>query len=417
MASPSFQEELDRRWEAGPDGISALVDWLLAGCARQGASDLHLEPRQDAVLFRWRRDGCLSDLGIGHGPLRMNVVQRIKVLAGMLTYRTDIPQDGRLTATVGAGPLDMRVSVYPAALGEKIVVRFFQERGLNAPPAPDGQGLAAAEHWTLASLGLRESDAARLAGYLTRPQGMVLLTGPAGSGKTTTLYAALRHIVEQSRGQRQIVTIEDPVECILQGVTHTGLKPVSGLDYPAALRALLRQDPEVIMIGEIRDGETAQVAVQAALTGHLILSTVHAPSAPEVLLRFLHLGAEPYLAASVVSAVLEQRLVRRLCDCKRAAAAPLSPGGTGAGAQEGEPFLAAGCERCEHTGYKGRLLVAELLPVEGAVRGAVLARKDSLELMNAAASVGWRGLWARGVEEAAAGLTTFAELRRVLVPQ
>jgi len=405
MSVSSFQEELDRRWSAGSEGVPALVDWLLTGCAKQGASDLHMEPRQDEVLFRWRRDGCLSDLGVGCGPLRVNVVQRVKVLAGLLTYRTDIPQDGRITGTTAKGVVDMRVSVYPAALGEKVVVRFFQRTTASESPAPaDAQ---AVEEWTLASLGLMPADAARFAAFLTRPQGMLLLTGPAGSGKTTTLYAGLRHIVAHARGQRQIVTIEDPVERILPGVTHTELKLVAGLDYPAALKALLRQDPEVIMIGEIRDGETAQVAVQAALTGHLILSTVHAPAAPEVLLRLLHLGVEPYLIASVVSAVQEQRLVRRLCPaCKTADADSV----------DGAPFRAAGCDECARTGYKGRELLAELLPVEGLVRDAVLARKDSLELMSAAASVGWRGLWARGVEKAAAGLTTYAELRRVLMP-
>ncbi|MCY3023843.1 MAG: ATPase, T2SS/T4P/T4SS family, partial [Planctomycetota bacterium] len=208
--------------------------------------------------------------------------------------------------------------------------------------------------------------------------------------------------------------IEDPVERIMPGVTHTELRPASGLDYPIALKSLLRQDPEVIMIGEIRDGETAQVSVQAALTGHLILSTVHAPSAPEVLLRLLHLGVEPYLSASVVSAVLEQRLVRKLCQCSRipGTCSPLNVSPE----SPAEPFLAKGCEQCGQTGYKGRMLVAELLPVEGNVRGAILGRKDSMELMNAAASVGWRGLWARGVEKVTAGLTTYSELRRVLIP-
>ncbi|MGD0094072.1 MAG: GspE/PulE family protein [Planctomycetota bacterium] len=407
MAKSLFQEELDRRWKAGADGISSLVDWLLLGCARQGASDLHLEPRPDEVLFRWRRDGHLSDLGVGQGPLRVNVVQRIKVLAGMQTYRTDIPQDGRIPGTGVHGVTDMRVSVYPAALGEKVVIRFFHGRGSIISGVHLDGGQAAVE-WTLASLGLVPRDVTRLAAFLRRPQGMVLLTGPAGSGKTTTLYTCMLKIIEQSAGHRQIVTIEDPVERIVPGVTHTELKPTAGLDYAAALKALLRQDPEVIMIGEIRDGVTAQVAVQAALTGHLILSTLHAPSAPEVLLRLLHLGVEPYLTASVVSAVVEQRLVRRLCACRLAV-----PGDESAV----EPFRPNGCEECAHTGYRGRILVAQLLPVEGPVRECVLGRKDSLELMSAAARVGWRGLWAQGVELAAEGSTTYAELRRVLIEQ
>ena len=408
-----LQEQLDLRWKAGADGIPALVDWLLAESARSSASDLHIEPRENDVLLRWRRDGCLVDAGVGRGVLRTNLIQRIKVLAGMLTYRTDIPQDGRITASALNGGVDMRVSVYPAALGEKVVVRFFHSArpaGEVAQPAGEVAQPAgvSAQDFTLDSLGLNSLDAERIEACLARPQGMLLLTGPAGSGKTTTMYAALRKIVENAHGQRQIVTIEDPVERIIPGVTHTEIRPAAELDYPAALKALLRQDPEVILIGEIRDGQTAQVAVQAALTGHFILSTVHAPSAPDVLLRLMHLGVEPYLLASVVSAVLDQRLIRRLCAaCKRKAE-------NGAPAAGAEPFRAVGCEECAGTGYKRRMLVAELLLVEGAVRNAILARKDSMELLNAAAASGWRGLWSRGVEQVAAGLTTFSELRRVL---
>ena len=375
----AFQSELERHLAAGAEGVPALVDWLLAQSAHCGASDLHLEPRQDELRLRWRLDGCLVDAGVVRTAVRGNLVQRLKVLAGLLTYRTDIPQDGRIAGSNDNGVTDMRVSVYPAVLGEKVVVRFFHAHARPAQADAD---------WTLQNLGLEDALAHRLAALLGQPQGMLLLTGPAGSGKTTTLYAALRQVVSQAAGQRQIVTIEDPVERILPGVTHTELRPVSGLDYPAALRALLRQDPEVIMLGEIRDTETAQVAVQAALTGHLILSTVHAPSAPEVLLRLLHLGVEPYLLASVVSAVLEQRLVRKLCQCGRAETERRRRGdaetrrhGDGepkipiipmlpippirerghADTGEGAGFLPRGCAECGQTGYKGRLLLAELL--------------------------------------------------------
>ena len=392
-----LQQELDKRLASGAEGIPALADWVLQQSARAGASDLHLEPRSDELLLRWRVDGCLADAASVRGPLRNNLIQRVKVLAGLLTYRTDIPQDGRIAGADGSSISDMRVSVYPAVLGEKIVVRFFHKQASNA--AAKKVGL----EWELTSLGLNAASIERLETILSRPQGMLLLTGPAGSGKTTTLYAALRWIVERSRSQRQIVTIEDPVERILDGVTHTELKPVAGLDYPAALKSLLRQDPEVMMIGEIRDGETAQVAVQAALTGHLILSTVHAPSGPEVLLRLLHLGVEPYLVASVVSAVLEQRLVRKLCACKKA---------TGDAA---EPMAAAGCELCVQTGFSGRLLIAELLFMDELLRAAVLARTDAKGMMTAAAKQAWQGLWVRGLEKVAAGLSTTTELRRVLI--
>ena len=394
--NPTLQHELDQRLASGAEGIPALADWVLQQSARAGASDLHLEPRSDELLLRWRVDGCLADAASVRGPLRHNLIQRVKVLAGLLTYRTDIPQDGRIAGAEGSSASDMRVSVYPAVLGEKIVVRFFHKQASNAAAKKPGL------EWSLTSLGLNATSIERLETILSRPQGMLLLTGPAGSGKTTTLYAALRWIVEQSRSQRQIVTIEDPVERILDGVTHTELKPVAGLDYPAALKSLLRQDPEVIMIGEIRDGETAQVAVQAALTGHLILSTVHAPSGPEVLLRLLHLGVEPYLVASVVSAVLEQRLVRKLCVCKTATE------------NKSEPMTTCGCESCVQSGYSGRLLIAELLYMDETLRAAVLARTDAKGLMNAAAKQAWQGLWARGLEKVLSGMTTTTELRRVL---
>jgi general secretion pathway protein E len=394
------QQELELKLASGAEGIPALADWVLQQSARAGASDLHLEPRSDELLLRWRVDGCLADAAVVRGPLRNNLIQRIKVLAGLLTYRTDIPQDGRIAGAEGSSISDMRVSVYPAVLGEKIVVRFFHKQARDAASKKTGvPGL----EWTLAALGLNSVSVERLESILARPQGMLLLTGPAGSGKTTTLYAALKWIVERSQSQRQIVTIEDPVERILDGVTHTELRPVAGLDYPAALKSLLRQDPEVIMIGEIRDGETAQVAVQAALTGHLILSTVHAPSAPEVLLRLLHLGVEPYLVASVVSAVLEQRLVRKLCACRKPTDNPA------------EPVVAGACENCGKSGFSGRLLIAELLFMDELLRAAVLARTDAKGLMNAAAKQSWQGLWVRGMEKVAESLTTTTELRRVLV--
>jgi type II secretory ATPase GspE/PulE/Tfp pilus assembly ATPase PilB-like protein len=407
MPALPLQEELDRHWAAGADSVPALVDWLITAVAATGASDLHLEPRGEDLLVRWRLDGCLADAAKGTGPLRANVIQRLKVRASLLTYRTDIPQDGRIQGADGG--LDMRVSIYPTVQGEKAVVRFFHKSGTAQREGGD---------WTLDRLGLGDADLEKLDAFLIAPQGMLLLTGPAGSGKTTTIYACLRRIVEVSQGRRQVVTIEDPVERILPGVTHTELKAAAELDYPRALKSLLRQDPEVIMIGEIRDGETAQVAVQAALTGHLILSTVHAPSAPEVLLRILHLGVEPYLAASVIGAVMDQRLVRKVCDaCNvRQAFQPdangAKPPATPQAGQAGKPDVP--CPTCAGTGYKGRLLVAELLTVSGALREAVLARSDRGRLFGAAASLGWKGLWSRGMQRVAEGLTTESELRRVL---
>jgi type II secretory ATPase GspE/PulE/Tfp pilus assembly ATPase PilB-like protein len=393
---PRVQSGLDERLATGPEGVPGAVEWLLNQAALARASDLHLEPQKNGILLRWRLDGCLHDVATVGTAVCGNVIQRVKILAGLLTYRTDIPQDGRISRSAQFDT-EMRVSVYPAALGEKVVVRFFQEARADAASV-------AVQPAALDSLGLEAPIAAGLAEILKRPQGMLLLTGPAGSGKSTTLYAALAEIVRSSSGIRQIITIEDPVERLLPGVTHTELKEPSGLTYATALKAVLRQDPEVIMLGEIRDGETAQVAVQAALTGHLILSTIHAPSAPEVMLRVLHLGVEPYLAASVLNVVLEQRLLRRLCECKQPDAGV-----------PGQPFRARGCERCAGTGFAGRLLLADLLRIEGGVKTAVLQRQGSTALTEAAMAQGWTGLWAKGLAKVASGLTTLSELRRVLV--
>jgi type II secretory ATPase GspE/PulE/Tfp pilus assembly ATPase PilB-like protein len=335
------------------------------------------------------------------------VVQRLKVLARLMTYRTDVPQEGRLdpSGLGGAAPSlgGARVSVMPTVHGEKVVVRFFFARR-----GADGAGVAGPPV-RLDELGLRPDDHAALTGLFARPEGLLLLTGPAGSGKTTTLYACLRHLALGARGARQIVSIEDPVENVQEGVTQVEINPAAGLDFAAALRALLRQDPEVVMVGEVRDRETAAIAVQAALTGHLILSTVHAASAPEVLLRLADLGVEPSLIAGVVTGVLAQRLVRRLClECRTATANPEEPYRAGP--------RSAGCLACRGTGYRGRILVAELLRPSDAMRTAFRDKPDRRRLLDLAAEQGCVGLWRRGLERLREGHTTLLELRRVVPP-
>jgi type II secretory ATPase GspE/PulE/Tfp pilus assembly ATPase PilB-like protein len=292
-----------------------------------------------------------------------------------------VPQEGRLRDALGRYGVDMRVSTFPTIHGERAVVRLFD---------PFGRGLE------LDQLGLPEALRAALEAMLRQRTGAFLLTGPSGSGKTTTIYACLRHLVRESGGGRHVVTIEDPVEQVLDGVSQSQARPGTEFDFARGLRGLLRQDPEVIMIGEVRDAETAAAAVEAALTGHLVVSTVHAGSACGVIGRLLDMGVEPYLLTSALNGVLNQRLVRRLCpDCRRA----------------------AGCERCAGTGYHGRLLLAELLTPDAPLRQAILARSDTEALEAAADRPGRQTLWAAAERAVADGLTNREEVARVLGPR
>lgn len=392
----SFESWLTRIDGQTADEAPAIVERLLAHGRLIGASDLHLEPRQESLAIRLRLDGCLRTVGLLRCAWRGNLVQRAKILAGLPTYRSDIPQEGRI-ATDGH---EARLSIMPTLFGEKAVVRFV------ALSKKDTQFQTLA---TLDSLKLPSKELSCLRAILSRPQGLLLLTGPAGSGKTTTLYSCLRFVMHSGLGERHIVTVEDPVESVLEGATQIETNAHSGLNFPTALRALLRQDPEVLMIGEIRDSETAQIAVQAALTGHLILATLHAASTVEVFLRLIELGAEPGLVASTVSAVLSQRLVRRLCEQCR-----IPTGNTE------EPFAAMasgkGCAACHHTGFSGRELISELLTPGEAFRDAVRESASRHRLMGLAMEDGCHGLWPLALQRIKSGVTTTAEVRRVLAP-
>jgi len=381
-----FAARLAAAGRAGSEGVVAAVDLILAEADRLGASDVHVQPAAHALDVRFRIDGVLQPAAALPRDLGPNVVARLKVMADLLTYRTDIPQEGSIRAAAGGAATDRRVSTFPTVHGEKAVVRVFN------PSA----GLL-----DLDQLGLPSDILDALGRLLRERSGAVFLTGPSGSGKTTTIYACLRRLVAESGG-RHVVTIEDPVERVLDGVSQSQARPGTEFDFARGLRSLLRQDPEVIMVGEVRDRDTAAVAVEAALTGHLVFSTLHAGSACGVVGRLLEMGVEPYLLTGGVRGILNQRLLRRLCDCKRL---------------DGVTWQAVGCGACAGTGYRGRFLVAELLLPDAEFRRAVLRRADADELDEVARRSGWGTIRAAADAAVAAGRTTAAEVDRALGPR
>jgi general secretion pathway protein E len=371
-----------------------LVETLLAEARALGASDVHLTPAPEGLEVRWRVDGVLQAAGTIPAAVAPNVVARLKVLAELLTYRTDVPQEGRIRGA--PGEVEMRVSTFPTLHGEKAVVRLFA---------------AAGRFLRLDDLGLPSEVRDALGRLLLETSGAILLAGPAGSGKTTTLYAGLRELVAASEGRRSLATLEDPIEVAVPGVSQSQVNPQAGFDLATGLRSLLRQDPEVIGVGEVRDRPTAEVAFQASLTGHLVLSTFHAGSAAGALGRLADMGIEPYLLRSGLLAILCQRLVRRLCPCARESDDPRHR----LGLPVARFRVAAGCDACLGTGYHGRLVLAELLIPDDADLGrAILARADVSRLEEAALRGGMIGRWERARAAVEAGLTDPAEVRRVL---
>lgn len=364
-ASPlavSVQGALASLTSGRPEDIPALVDRLIAQALQRGASDVHLVSTRDGVRVRFRIDGELLTVATLPLGLRDLVHQRLKVMARLVVYQRREPQDGRVDVEIEGGRLSLRASFLPSLHGEHAVLRL--------PEPMRG-------HLGLDQLGLASGVRARLERLLAAPQGGVLLTGPASSGKTTTIYAALRHILASRGGETTVLTIEDPIEAEIEGTTQTQIDPGAGVDFPRALRAALRADPNVLAVGEIRDLETATTAIQAALSGHLLIATVHAGTTAGVFTRLALLGVERYLLGFAIAGVLNQRLVRKVCpDCAAETVLPeeLARRLNVDTRTAALPTVCAGrgCEGCHGTGVRGRLGVFELLEVNEAVRRAVL---------------------------------------------
>ncbi|MGH7081376.1 MAG: GspE/PulE family protein [Acetobacteraceae bacterium] len=395
----AFEEDTERLRDLASEApVIRLVNQIISRAVEARASDIHIEPCEDRLRIRYRRDGILAEVESPPMRLAPAIISRIKIMARLDIAERRLPQDGRVRLAIRGQEVDFRVSSVPALHGETMVLRVLDRSAVE---------------FDYARLGLSPAVVARLEATFALPNGMVLVTGPTGSGKTTTLYTGLLGL---NSGARNIVTIEDPIEFQLPGVNQIQVKPQIGLDFAHLLRAILRQDPDVIMVGEIRDLETAEIAAQAALTGHLVLSTLHTNSAAASITRLRDMGVEDYLITAVLRGVLAQRLVRRLCpECRRAQPAP--PGlavrlGIGRDGGEAQLWHAVGCPACRGSGYQGRMAVAEFLVPDAAIEGQIFARSDEAGIERAAIAGGMIPMFRAGLAAVLAGETTLEELAR-----
>ena len=390
--------------EAGEDReapVVRLVDSIIEKAVWMQASDIHVEPQEKKVAVRFRQDGFLREMLSLPEQVRLPLVSRLKIMAGMDIAEKRLPQDGRIRYICPGREVDIRASTLPTIFGEKIVLRILDKsRGIMP----------------LEKLGFEDYNYDRFVSMLRFSGGMILITGPTGSGKTTTLYATLEKL--RTPGLN-VQTIEDPVEYQLEGINQTQVNVKAGLTFAAGLRAILRQDPDIIMVGEIRDRDTAEVAVRAATTGHLVLSTMHTNDAATALTRLLEMGVEPFLVASSVLGVVSQRLVRVLCpNCKKPYRSPAGSSESILLAPEGPEenlllYAAGGCGECDGTGYRGRIGIQEVLLVTGTIRNLVNKKSSAAEIKEQAVREGMLTLRRDGIQKVRRGMTTPAEILRV----
>jgi len=404
----AFEEasgELTDIREATDDApIIKLVNSVIAQSVDDGASDIHFEPQAKELMIRFRIDGVLHEIMSIPRRMQAGVISRLKIMAELDIAERRVPQDGRIGLMVGGKPIDMRVATLPTVYGEKIVMRLLDKSNVMLD---------------LEDLGFSEKALKRFHKSFTRPYGAILVTGPTGSGKSTTLYAALNIL---NSPDKNVITVEDPVEYRLTGINQVQVNVRAGMTFSAALRSILRCDPDIVMVGEIRDRETAQIAIESALTGHLVLSTLHTNDAPGALSRLTEMGIEPFLTSSAVDCVLAQRLARRLCtQCRE----PYTATKEMLRKNDFPPevcdrddvvlYRAKGCSRCNTTGYKGRLGLYEVMIVSEAIRRLTVERKSADEISRVAAAEGMKSLREDGIDKVLLGMTSVEEIARVII--
>ena len=382
--------------EADADApVIKLVHSIVAEAIDQGASDIHIDPTEGDMRVLFRIDGVLSQTATLKRSMAASIVSRVKIMSEMDISERRVPQDGRFALTVAGRRVDVRVTTLPLVHGEGAYMRIL-DKGASVRD--------------LEALGMQRTEQDRFAYAINRPNGAVLVTGPTGSGKTTTLYAALGAVND---GKRSILTIEDPVESRIAGVKQMQVAPKAGMTFASGLRSMLRADPDVIMVGEIRDRETAHIAVEAALTGHLVLSTLHTRDAPAALGRLIDMGIEPFLISSAIDCIVAQRLVRMLCPhCKQPSKATESTLAE-YGLHQPEVFEPVGCPRCAHSGYRGRIGIYEVMSITEEIRALVLAHASVDEIAGAAASQGMLRMREDGIAKVRAGQTSIVEIERL----
>jgi type IV pilus assembly protein PilB len=394
-----FSSEVDNFQDVGDSPAVKLIAILIEQACQSGASDIHIEPQNRVVRIRFRIDGQLRDIMSPDIEILPSIVSRIKVMAGLNIAEKRLPQDGRITYLVDGKEADLRISILPAIYGEKVVIRVINKDTFDFPKD---------------KLGFLPENLQLFNSLLKNPHGVLLVTGPTGSGKTTTLYTAVK---ELNSAEVNIVTVEDPVESPIEGITQVAVNAKAGLDFAGSLRSILRQDPDIILIGEIRDSETAEIAIRSAITGHLVLSTLHTNDAPSSIIRLVDMGIQPFLVASSLVGVIAQRLVRRVCpNC----CAPYIP------SEDEKEFLdldksdittklykGSGCELCRGTGYKGRLAVHEVMKVGSELRQAIYKGESSDVLRDIAVKNGMVTIRENSKRLVLNGITTFDEMLRI----
>jgi type IV pilus assembly protein PilB len=397
-ASVEEEEEEEPEFDKVEDApIVRAINQIIAQAVQQKASDLHIEPQERDVRIRFRLDGVLHEIMRIPRNLHAGIISRLKVMADLNIAERRIPQDGRMTVSVNASPVDLRVATVPSVWGEEVILRILDR---------------SSSLLTLVELGFLPDTLGAYERAFRKPHGAILVVGPTGSGKSTTLYSTLAVVNEVSR---KIITVEDPVEFRLQGMSQIHVNPKAGLTFASALRSILRSDPDVVMVGEIRDTETARIAIEAAMTGHLVFSTLHTNDAPSALTRLVEMQVEPFLVASSVACVLAQRLARKLCTRCKEEYEPLPEVLHDAGLPDGiKLFRPVGCNECSSTGYRGRVALVELMLVSEEIERLCVDRRSSEEIRKVAVEQGMRSLREDGLEKAFMGITSLEEVLRIV---